>query len=204
VISPDKKVRVAFQGERGAFSEQAAICMLGPKIELVPQRTFADLFCSIENESADLIVAPVENSISGVVEPSVELLNRSKLKTLGEVSILVAQQLIGCPGSSLTELKSVQSHPVALAQCQRFLSSHPQLKAIEAHDTAGSVAEIIKAADRQCAAIAGRLAAELYGGVILRENIQDLAENYTHFLLLGPAQALARTQQIQLEKEYKS
>jgi len=184
------RIRVAFQGERGAFSEQAAISLLGADIEVIPRRTFADLYSSVDQNIADVIVAPVDNSISGVVRPSVDLLNKCALKTLGEVSIPIAQNLIACPGSTFSELSSVQSHPVALAQCQHFLREHPQLEAIEADDTAGSVAAIIQAANRKRAAIAGRLAAELYGGVILRENIQDQADNYTRFLLLGPKQAL--------------
>jgi prephenate dehydratase len=196
VSSSTNKIRVAFQGERGAFSEQAAISFLGDQIEVVPRRTFAQLYRSLEDNVADVLVAPVENSISGVVTPSVDLLNKCELKMLGEVSIAVAQHLIACPGSSFSELSSVQSHPVALAQCQRFLRDHPQLKPIEADDTAGSVAEIINADDHQRAAIAGRLAAEIYGGVILRENIQDQSENYTRFLLLGPNNAFANPIQI--------
>ena len=199
--SPQKKPRVAFQGERGAFSEQAALSLLGTELELVPRRTFVDLYRSFEDNVSDLIVAPVENSISGVVTLSVDLLNKSELKTIDEVSIQIAQHLIACPGSTFAELSSVQSHPVALAQCRQFLHANPQLKAIEADDTAGSVAEIIKTADQHRAAIGGRLAAELYGGVILRENIQDQAENYTRFLLLGPAHDLVSTPQIQLKKE---
>ena len=195
------RIRVAFQGERGAFSEQAAISLLGAEIEVVPRRTFADLFRSVDENVADLIVAPVANSISGVVRPSVDLLDKCVLKRLGEVSIPIAQNLIGCPGSTLSELSSVQSHPVALAQCERFLNEHPELKVIVADDTAGSVREIVRAADVKRAAIAGRLAAELYGGVILRESIQDHPENYTRFVLLGPTHALATTTQTLLEKE---
>ena len=194
--SLSRKSRVAFQGERGAFSEQAALALLGAEIELIPRRTFADLYRSFADNVAELIVAPIENTIHGVVKPSVDLLNQSELEKMGEVSIAIAQHLIACPGASIAELSSVQSHPVALAQCGRFLASHPHLKPIEADDTAGSVAEIVKAADLQRAAIAGRLAAEIYGGVILRENIQDQAENYTRFFLLGRTHALATPTQI--------
>jgi prephenate dehydratase len=94
--------------------------------------------------------------------------------------------LIGPPGSSLEDLVVVESHPVALAQCEMFFSAHPRLKRIATEDTAGSAREIVRAGDKTRAAIAGRRAAELYGGVILREHLEDNSENYTRFLLLSP------------------
>lgn len=183
--SPAHKPRVAFQGERGSFSEEAALKLLGPKIELVPQRTFEMLFQSIENAEADYILAPVENSIAGPVHASLDLLQRSSLIALEEVEIQIEQHLIGCPDATLTDIETVQSHPVALAQCKRFFAEHPRLKPIDADDTAGSVAEVIRRGDRTRAAIAGRRAAELYGASIVRESIQDRPENFTRFVLLG-------------------
>ena len=180
-----QKPRVAFQGERGAFSEEAALKLLGPEIELVPRRTFADLYNSLDNGLADYLLAPVENSIAGVVQPSVDLLRSSSLTVVEEVQIKIEQHLIGCPGASLDMIETVQSHPVALAQCSRFLQAHPELKPVIADDTAGSVAEVMSLGDPKLAAIAGERAADLYGGSIICKSIQDHAHNYTRFILLS-------------------
>ena len=180
-----RKIRVAFQGERGAFSEEAALKLLGDEIELVPQRTFAALYSSIDNGDADYVLAPVVNTIAGPVQASLDLLQQSSLHKLDEVELKIEQHLIGCPDATLTNLESVQSHPVALAQCKRFFAEHPRLKPITADDTAGSVAEIMQRGDPTRAAIAGRRAAELYGASIIRESIQDQPENFTRFVLLS-------------------
>ena len=180
-----RKPRVAFQGERGAFSEEAALKLLGDEIELVPRKTFTDLFSSLDNRMADYLLAPVENSIAGVVQPSVDLLRSSALAILDEVEIKIEQHLIGCQGANLETIEIVQSHPVALAQCTRFFEANPQIKSVIADDTAGSVAEIIRAGNPKRAAIAGQRAADLYGGNIIRRSIQDQTENYTRFVLLS-------------------
>ena len=179
------KPKIAFQGERGAFSEEAAHQLLGAEIELVPRRTFAELYSSLDNGVADYLLAPVENTIAGVVQPSVDLLQLSSLKVIDEIQIKVEQHLIGCPGASLNTIEKVQSHPVALAQCSRFFQTHPKLKSVIADDTAGSVAEVIRRGDPKLAAIAGRGAADYYGGSIICKSIQDEANNYTRFLLLS-------------------
>ena len=186
-----KKPRVAFQGERGAFSEEAALKLLGPEIELVPRRTFVDLYDSLDNGLADYLLGPVENSIAGVVHASVDLLEAKSLKTIDEIQIKIEQHLIACPGTTFDAIETVQSHPTALAQCSRFFASHPRLKRVVADDTAGSVAEVIRLGDPKRAAIAGQRAAELYGATILRKSIQDHSENYTRFVLLS-----ASTEQI--------
>jgi prephenate dehydratase len=180
------KPRVAFQGERGAFSEEAALKLFGNReIQLVPQRTFIDLFTSIDREVADYILAPVANSIAGPVHASLELMHMGLLESLDEVELRIEQHLIGCPDATLEQLATVQSHPVALAQCHHFFNEHPQLFAIEADDTAGSVAEVLRRGDPTRAAIAGRRAAEIYGGRIIRESIHDQPENFTRFVLLS-------------------
>jgi prephenate dehydratase len=176
---------VAFQGERGAFSEEAALKLLGRDIELVSKRTFAALYRSIDHGDADYVLAPVANSIAGPVQTSLDLLQQSALVALDEIEIQIEQHLIACRGATLTNLESVQSHPVALAQCKRFLAAHPRLKPITADDTAGSVAEIVQRADPTRAAIAGRRAAEIYGASIISESIQDEPENFTRFVLLS-------------------
>jgi prephenate dehydratase len=178
------KPRVAFQGERGAFSEEAALRLLGDDIELVPRQTFAALYESIDNGAADYVLAPVANSIAGVVHASVDLLEQSSLVAVDNVEIRIEQHLIGRPEATFENIETVQSHPVALAQCQRFFAEHPRLKPVNADDTAGSVAEVMQHADATRAAIAGARAAEFYGAAIIRRSIQDRPENYTRFVLL--------------------
>jgi prephenate dehydratase len=180
------RLRVAYQGERGAFSETAAVQLLGDRVELVPRPTFESLFAAIEEGAADRLLAPVENSLAGSVHRSYDLLLESRLKIAGEVIIPIRHCLIACPGASLETIRTVESHPVALAQCLRFFAAHPQIRPLVAEDTAGSVAQIIRRGDVTCAAIAGRRAAEVYGGRILLEHLEDHPENYTRFVLLAP------------------
>ena len=176
--------RVAFQGERGAFSEEAALKLLGTEIELVPRRTFAELFSSLDVAAADYLLAPIENSIAGPVQPSVDLLRSSSLTVVDEVEIKIEQHLIGCAGATFDTIETVQSHAVALAQCSHFLETNPRLKPVIADDTAGSVAEVVRLGDPKLAAIAGQRAADLYGASVIRKNIQDRPDNYTRFILL--------------------
>jgi prephenate dehydratase len=184
---PARRPRVAFQGERGAFSEEAAIKLLGGDIELVPRPTFEALYSAIQDKAADSILAPIENSLAGSVHRSYDLLVASGLHIQAEVVIPIVHNLIGLPGAAFERITQVSSHPVALAQCERFFASHPAIKRVTADDTAGSVREVIHTGDPARAAIASRRAAEVYGGKILREHLEDHAENYTRFLLLAPS-----------------
>lgn len=184
-MSSSPRPRVAFQGEHGAFSEDAALKLLGPEIQLVPRRTFETLFTSLDEGLAEYVLVPVENSLIGAIKPAVVLLNKSCLDIVGEVAIPIRHFLIGCPGAVFEEIITVESHPAALAQCKRFFAAHPGIKRVETEDTAGSVARIVEGRHRTRAAIAGRRAAEIYGGSILRENLEDRPENYTRFLLLS-------------------
>jgi prephenate dehydratase len=179
--------RVAFQGERGAFSEEAALKLLGHGITLLPRPTFESLFAALSEGAADYALAPIENSLAGSVHKTYDLLLEHSFHITGEVVIPIRHYLIGCPGSSLEAITSVESHPVALAQCERFFAARPGLRRVAAEDTAGSVAEIVRRGDPTCAAIAGRRAADIYGGLILRAHLEDHAENYTRFLLLAPS-----------------
>jgi len=189
-VKVESKARVAFQGARGAFSEEAAIKLLGEDIVVVPRGTFEAMFSAIDEGAADYILAPIENSLAGSVHRSFDLLVDSKLNIIGEEIIHIAHNLIASPGSTFEQLTVVESHPVALAQCEKFFHQNPRLKRIAAEDTAGSVRDVLQAGDRTRAAIAGRRAAEIYGGVILRENLQDNSENYTRFILLSPSTAV--------------
>ena len=198
------KPRVAFQGEHGAFSEEAAFKALGPDIELIPRPTFAALFTSIDEGLADYIVAPLENSIIGPIHQSVALMRESSLVKSGEVVIPIAQHLIACPGVSFSEIEVVQSHPAALAQCGQFFAAHPHLSKVEAEDTAGSVAQIMNRGDRGVAAIAGIRAAQIYGASVVKADIQDDPKTYTRFAILTAASAKARANSSSKETKRKT
>jgi prephenate dehydratase len=185
----EAKRRIAFQGERGAFSEEAAVKLLGEEISLVPRPTFGSMFAAIGEGAADLILAPVENSLYGSVYECYDLLLASRLTITAEVVVPIAHNLIGPPGATLGGVRVVQSHPVALGQCTRFFAEHPEIRRVVAEDTAGSAREVVRGGDPSRAAIASRRAAEVYGGAILKEHLEDHRENYTRFWLLAEAPA---------------
>ncbi len=189
--SDRKTMRVAFQGEPGAFSEAAAVQLLGKTITTVPRATFDAAFRAIDEQAADAFLAPVENTLAGSVVRVYDLLLASRLTIVAETILPIEHHLIGVPGATFAGLRSVASHPMALAQCERFFSSHPELKRVPAEDTAGSVREVLARGDKSSAAIAGRRAAEHYKAVILAETIQDNAENFTRFVLLLPGNEAA-------------
>jgi prephenate dehydratase len=184
VSGDGRTLRVAFQGEAGAFSEAAAVQLLGGQIVTVPRPTFDATFRAISEDAADALLVPVENSLAGSVVRVYDLLLESNLTIVAETILPIEMNLIACPGASLAEIRTVSSHPMALAQCERFFAAHPEFKRTPAEDTAGSVREALDRGDKTHAAIAGRYAAEHYRGVILAERIQDNAENFTRFVLL--------------------
>ena len=187
-----RKMRVAFQGEPGAFSEAAAVQLLGGEITTVPRPTFDAVFRAIAEGAADALLVPVENSLAGSVVRVYDLLLENALTITAETILPIELHLIARPGSSLEHIRTVSSHPMALAQCERFFSAHPEYKRVPAEDTAGSVRETLARGDNSSAAIAGRRAADHYHGVILAEHIQDNKENFTRFVLLRPAAEAAK------------
>jgi prephenate dehydratase len=179
-----EKTRVAFQGEAGAFSEAAAVQLLGEEIITVPRPTFDATFRAISEGAADALLVPVENSLAGSVVRVYDLLLESALTITAETILPIEMNLIACPGASLGDIRSISSHPMALAQCERFFSQHPHIQRLPAEDTAGSVREALARGDKTHAAIAGKRAAARYRGEIIAEKIQDDAENFTRFVLL--------------------
>ena len=182
-----ERIRVAFQGEAGAFSEAAAVQLYGDTIITVPRPTFDATFRAITDGHADALLVPVENSLAGSVVRVYDLLLESELTITAETILPIEMNLIGCPGASLSVIRSVSSHPMALAQCERFFGQHPSIKRLPAEDTAGSVREVLVRGDKTHAAIAGKYAADHYRGEIIAERIQDNAENFTRFVFLQPA-----------------
>jgi prephenate dehydratase len=177
-------VKVAFQGANGAFSEEAARKLLDCEIETLACRSFEETFSGVSSGAADCVVAPIENSLAGSVHKSYDLLQEHDLQIIGELNLRIVHNLIAAKGVELSDVRRVYSHPVALAQCERFLASLSRVEALPAYDTAGSVKMVLETARPDEAAIAGAEAAKVYGGVILAEGIEDNAQNYTRFLLL--------------------
>jgi prephenate dehydratase len=190
--------RVAFQGERGAFSEAAAIAYFGDAVEPVPCESFDAVFERVASGECDHGVVPVENSLAGSIHQNYDLLVRFDLKITGEYILRVEHCLIVNPETTFEDLTVVTSHPQALAQCDRFIRSH-HLAREAAYDTAGSVKTLRESGRRDMAAIASRRAALVYDMKILAENIEDDPHNFTRFLALGrevapaPPQANAPT-----------
>jgi prephenate dehydratase len=180
-----KPLTVAIQGERGAFSHAAALDALGPEIELVPRASFDELFAAVVEGAAARAVVPIENSLAGSIHENYDRLAASPLHIVAETQLRIRHCLIARPGASLASIRRVASHPVALAQCRRFFAERPQLQAVPAYDTAGSVMDLLRDGPVSQAAIASRLAAGLYGGQVLLEGIEDDPQNYTRFLVLA-------------------
>lgn len=181
------QTRVAFLGDRGTFSEEAALGILGEDCEAVSFPTFEDLFTAMEVGKADLILAPLENSLIGSVHRCVDLLLDSSLHIIADVILPVSHYLVACPDATMETIRTVESHPAALAQCRRFFAAYPQLESVPADDTAGSVRRAVESGDVTRAGIGGKRTAEIYGGKILREHLEDNSENYTRFALLSPS-----------------
>ena len=188
---------VAIQGERGAFSHQAALEILGPDVELLPKPTFDALFEAAVSGEADRAVVPIENSLAGSIHENYDRLRARPLHIIAETQLRIVHCLIARPGASLEAIERVSSHPVALAQCRRFFADRPHVQAVVAYDTAGSVLDLMRDGADTDAAIASSLAARTYGGQILLEGIEDDPQNYTRFLILarepGPAENASKT-----------
>ncbi len=185
VGSSVKKTAVVIQGERGSYSEVAARRLLGDKIVLRCCQRFEDVFKLAAKDDTQYCLIPLENSLSGSIYKNYDLLLRHKLKITREINLQVEHNLITAPGVSFKEVNEVFSHPVALDQCDYFFEKFPHLVKRSAYDTSGSVKRIVEENLHDCAAIAGKQAAEYYGGDIVMQGIQDNKENFTRFVLLG-------------------
>src|SRR5437870_895100 len=178
-------VTVAIQGEAGSFSHAAALQALGPDIRLVPCPTFEQLFRAVEAGDAARGAVPIENSLAGSVHENYDLLGANTLHVVAETQVRVRHCLIARPGTERAAIRRVASHPVALAQCRRFFATHPDVVPVPAYDTAGSVRDLMAGRVAADAAIASSLAAELYGAVVLEQDLEEHAENYTRFLMVA-------------------
>jgi len=176
-------MRIAIQGEPGSFSHEAAL-KLSPGAEILPCALSAEVFAALSERKADAAAIPIENSLAGSVLEHFDLLLTHDVKVVRETLLRIRHNLIAIAGVSADEIERVYSHPVALAQCRRFLAAHPRMKSIAFYDTAGSVKQLVEQNDPYAAAIASEAAARYYGAEILAAGIEDNAENYTRFFLV--------------------
>ncbi len=179
-------MRVAFQGEPGAYSEAAALEHFGPGSVTLPCETFDEVFAAAQAGRVDCGLVPIENSLAGSIHRNYDLLLQHPLSIVGERHLRVRHCLIGLPGATLSQIRTVISHPQALAQCEKYLKFQLGVKAEAAYDTAGSAKIVKERGDLALAAIASRRAAEVYGLSILAEAIEDDPANFTRFLAIAP------------------
>ncbi len=176
-------MKVAIQGEPGSFSHEAATRLL-PGATIVPRALSTDVFASLAGGNVDAAVIPIENSLAGPVAEHFDLLLAHDVRVERETLLRIRHNLIAVAGASIEDIDRVYSHPVALAQCRRFLAAHPRMESIAYYDTAGSVKQLVESNDRRGAAIASEAAARHYGATILQSGIEDNPENFTRFFLV--------------------
>ncbi len=175
---------IAFQGARGAFSEEAARKLVGPKIAVLPCERFEDVFRSLKSGAVAGAAVPIENTLAGSVHENYDHLVNFELPIVAETSVRIVHNLIVRKGVRFSDIKRVYSHPVALNQCLDFFANNPQFERIPFYDTAGSVKMIVEDGLSDAAAIASSVAAEIYGARILRRSIESDRQNFTRFFLL--------------------
>ncbi len=179
------RLSVAFQGERGAFSFTAARKLLGESVALYPCESFKDVFEAVNKSAVNYGVIPIENTLHGSVHENYDLLLNYELRITGETSLRISHQLIGMPGQRFQDVTRAFSHPVALNQCRQFFERYKRITPASFYDTAGSVKMLKEQGPENAAAIASEDAAVIYGGNILKRNIEDNRQNFTRFFLLS-------------------
>jgi len=180
----ESKKGIAIQGYEGSFHQVAARNMYGKAVEVIPCATFRDLIRVASDKSASSgAIMAIENSIAGSILPNYNLLQKSNLKVVGEVYLSISQNLMVNPGVKLEDIKEVHSHPMAILQCLEFLEKY-NWKLIESEDTALSAKQVHQHKSKHIAAIASKLAAELFDLDLIAPNIQTMKNNYTRFLVL--------------------
>jgi prephenate dehydratase len=178
-------ITASFQGERGAFSEEAARLLLGPEVEVVPCPRFQQVFERLASGEVDRAVVPIENTLHGSVHENYDHLLNFHLPIRGEVNLRIVHNLIAPPDMSYSKVRKVYSHPVAINQCLQFFADRPQIERETFYDTAGSVKMIMETRPPGAAAIASAAAAAFYGAKILKRSIEDDRRNFTRFFLLS-------------------
>ena len=181
---------VAFQGERGAFSENAIHRHFAEEVKTLPMPEFKDVFDSVLEGKARFGLVPIENSLTGSIHQNYDLLLQyPDVRIVGERKIRIVHNLIALPGASLEDIRRVYSHPQALAQCSRFLGAHPAWERVAHYDTAGAVRFVAEAGAKENAAIASEEAARVYRLSILTQGLETNARNYTRFVVIAREQS---------------
>ena len=176
-------MKIAIQGELGAFSHEA--CRKNfPRAKVVPCAVSSEVFDALQSRSVDAARIPIENTLAGPVVVHYDLLLEHDFHVNAEFRLRIEHQLLGVNGAKIGDLREVLSHPVALDQCRKFFSKHKKLRSVSFYDTAGAAREIVKEGNREKAAIASRVAAEVYGAAILQSNLEDDSQNFTRFFLV--------------------
>ncbi len=176
-------MKIAIQGEPGSFSHEAALKLVAGAA-IVPFALSADAFAALSSGAVEAAVIPIENSLAGSVAEHFDLLLAHDVRVQRETLLRIRHNLIAISGTQIGQIDRVFSHPVALAQCRRFLANHPRMEAFAFYDTAGSVKQLVELRDRHAAAIASEAAAHYYGAQILEAGIEDNPENFTRFFLV--------------------
>lgn len=185
-MAEDSKLKVTIQGVAGCFHDAAAREYFCDKeIETVPFNTFPDMFDALDSDASLVGIVAIENTIAGSILQNHELLRQHNLRIIGEHKKRISHVLAALPGQSIDSLSEVNSHPMALMQCEVFLRHHKNLKRIESFDTAGSAKEIAEKNLKGHAAVCGEFAAELYGLEILEKGIETNKKNFTRFLIVS-------------------
>lgn len=180
------ELRVAIQGVAGCFHDEAAHeYFKGQDITTVPCDTFHDMMDVLRNDASMLGIMAIENTIAGSLLQNHELLRQSNHRVIGEFRKYISHSLVALPGQSIDDIVEVNSHPMALLQCEQFLMKHPRMKLVETNDTAGSAQMIAREKLMGHAAVCGKYAGELYGLNILAEDIQTNKRNFTRFLIIA-------------------
>jgi prephenate dehydratase len=179
-------MKIAIQGEFGSFSHEAATKLV-PDGEIVPCSLSAEVFAALSGGGVEAAVIPIENSLAGSVLEHYDLLLTHDVRVVRETLVHIRHNLIGISGVETGEINRVYSHPVALAQCRKYLAAHPRMESYAFYDTAGSVKQLMELRDRRVAGIASEAAAHYYGAQILEAGIEDNPENYTRFFLVRRA-----------------
>lgn len=180
-----KRPKVGFQGELGAFSQEAVNQLFGDAAQVVPLVRFQDVFRALTLGEIHAAVIPVENTLHGSVHENYDHLLTYDVRIVGETSVRIVHNLIAAPGVRLRDVRRVFSHPVALNQCLKFFARHSTLEQVPFYDTAGSVKMIVADKLTDAAAIGSSVAASIYGGHILRRSVEDDRRNFTRFVLLN-------------------
>ena len=179
-----KRLKAGFQGELGAFSQEAARQLLGQEAEVVPFQKFEEVFQAVASGKTDAAVIPIENTLHGSVHENYDHLLNFDLRIIAETSVRIVHNLIVPEGVKFNDVRRVFSHPVALNQCLTFFAEHPEIEKTPFYDTAGSVRMVVAENLREAGAIASSVAAAIYGAKILKRSIEDDRRNFTRFFLL--------------------